>query len=170
MRSITLAASVLALTGLSAVPALAQQTTTADAETERQRGVVLECTGAADGLAAYVNLYENDKHGNYVQVILNDDPKLAKSREPNDVLDHGDVRAVLRIQGHRARVTGTAERVGKRKPVHEEYDDAGNHIVTDGYHRRLASDLVLTYRGASVPLSCAPAFFYSLQVTTTPTV
>ena len=63
-----------------------------------------------------------------------------------------------------------AHRVGKRKHVHEEYDDAGNHIVADGYHRRLANDLVLKYDGSTVPLTCAPAFRYDLQVTTTPTV
>lgn len=170
MRSITLAASALALAGFGAAPALAMQTTSESGDTVRQRGVVLECTGAADGLSAYVNLYENNTYTNYLQVVLDDDPELAASREPKDLLAEGRVQTGLRIDGDRARVIGTAERVGKRKRVHEEYDDAGNHIVSDGYHRRLASDLVLTYRGSTVPLICAPAFYYDLQVTTTPTV
>ncbi len=170
MRSITLAASVLALTGLGAAPALAMQTTPEGGDTVREHGVVLECTGEADGLSAYVNLYENSKYTNYLQVVLNDDPELAASREPKDLLANGEVRTAIRIDGHKARVTGTVERVGKRKAVHEEYDDAGNHIVADGYHRRLASDLVLKYDGSTVRLRCAPAFYYDLQVTTTPTV
>ncbi len=170
MRSIALAGSVLALTGLGVVPALASQAAPADAETQRERGIVLECTGEADGLAAYVNLYENDAYSNYFQVVLNDNPKLARSREPADILDKGDVRATIRIKGHKARVTGTAYRVGKKKHVHEEIEDAGNLVVSDGFHRRLKNDLVLSYRGTQVPLDCAPAFYYSLEVTTTPVV
>jgi hypothetical protein len=170
MRSITLATATLALTGLGVAPAVAQSTTAAQpSETERQRGVVLECRGAADGLSAYVDLYENDRHGNYFQVILDDDPDLAASRTPKDILDKGQVGAAIRIDGHKVRVTGTAHRVGKRKPVHEEVDDAGQHVVSDGFHRRLAHDLELTYRGTAVPLDCAPAFFYSLKVTSTDT-
>src|ERR1700754_634585 len=74
MRSIAVAGTVLALTGLGAAPALAHQTTRTAAETERQHGIVLECTGDADGLAAYVYLYENDKHVTYFQGIVDDDP------------------------------------------------------------------------------------------------
>ena len=170
MRSIALAGTVLALTGLGVAPALATQSAPDAGDTERQRGVVLECTGTADGLSAYVNLYENDAYTNYVQVVLNDDPRLARSREPADILSDGEVRAGVRIKGHKARVTGTAHRIGKRKPVHEEIEDAGNLVVSDGFHRRLRNDLALTYRGAKVPLSCAPAFYYDLEVTTTPVV
>jgi hypothetical protein len=168
MRTSTLAGAVLALTGLGAAPALAAHpTTAAEGDTVRQRGVVLECTGAADGLAAYVNLYENNRYANYLQVVLNDDPDLAASREPNDLLRKGEVRTGIRIDGYKARVAGTVQRVGKRKAVHEEIDDAGQHIVSDGYHRRLATDLQLTYRGTTVPLSCSPAFAYRLRTTTT---
>ncbi|GEP32352.1 hypothetical protein NSZ01_01200 [Nocardioides szechwanensis] len=139
------------------------------AEVVKEKGIVLECTGKADGLAAYVNLYENDTYSNYVQVILADDPELANSREPADILDAGQVRTGVRIAGKQARVRGTATRVGPKKHVHEEYDDAGQHIVADGFHRRLAYDLVLRYDGITVPLECAPAFYYSLNVTKTDT-
>jgi hypothetical protein len=135
----------------------------------KEKGIVLECTGKADGLAAYVNLYENDTYSHYVQVILADDPNLAKSREPADILDAGRIRTAVRIAGKQARVVGTATRVGPKKHVHEEYDDAGQHIVADGFHRRLAHDLVLRYDGITVPLDCAPAFYYSLNVTKTDT-
>ncbi|WP_180933300.1 hypothetical protein [Nocardioides ungokensis] len=56
----------------------------------------------------------------------------------------------------------------KRTPVHEEYDDAGEHITVDGYHRKLAKDLTLTWRHRTVQLSCDNAFFYDLQVTREP--
>ncbi|MDP2774162.1 MAG: hypothetical protein Q8O61_11460 [Nocardioides sp.] len=170
-------AATTALIGLGTTAAEARLGTTAAearvdtsrAEVVKEKGIVLECTGKADGLAAYVNLYENDTYSNYVQVILADDPRLAKSREPADILSDGKVRTGVRIAGKRARVTGTAKRVGPKKHVHEEYDDAGQHIVADGFHRRLAHDLRLRYDGITVPLTCAPAFYYSLNVTKTDT-
>ena len=168
MRSITLAGAALALTGLGAAPALASHpTTAAPTDTTRERGIVLECRGEAHGLSAYVDIYENNAYSNYFQVILDDDPKRAASREPKDLFEKGKVRGSIRIKGHKVRVTGDAHRVGKRKRVHEEIDDAGQHIVSDGFHRRLANDLVLTYRGTTVPLDCAPAFAYDLKVTKT---
>ena len=57
--------------------------------------------------------------------------------------------------------------VSQRTPVHEAMDDAGQHIVVDGFHRRLVNDLVLRYDGTRVPLTCAPAFAYRLTVTKT---
>ena len=164
-------AAATALIGLGS--ATAAEASPAPADTSRavaavkEKGIVLECTGKADGLSAYVNLYENDTYSNYVQVILDDDPELAKSREPADILDQGRIRTGVRIAGKPARVVGTAVRYGARKHVHEEYDDAGQHIVADGFHRRLGYELVLRYDGTAVPLRCAPAFYYSLNVTKT---
>ena len=143
--------------------------TTAAVETHTEKGIVLECTGEARGLSAYVNLYENDVFTNYVQVVLDDDPKRAASREPKDVWSDGQVSTWVTINGKRATITGTAGKVGKRTRVHEELDDAGNHIVSDGWHRRLKHDLTLRYAGRSVDLTCDPAFSYRLEVTKTPT-
>jgi len=168
MRSIALAGSVLALTGLGVAPALATTPATAPAPTEKERGFVLECTGEAGGLSAYVDVYENDRYQNYFQVVLNDNPRLAASREPKDLVDKGQVKGTIRIKGHKVRVTGSVKKVGKQIPVHEELDDAGYHVVSDGYHRKLRNDLVLTYRGTTVDLHCAPAFYYNLEVTKTP--
>ena len=127
----------------------------------------MECTGSRHGLDAYVSLYENDVYGNTVDVILDDDPAQAASRRPRDVLAGGEVRTGVTIAGHRARIRGTADRVGRRTPVHAVTDDAGQRIVVDGFHRRLATDLVLRYAATRVPLTCAPAFFYRLDVTKT---
>jgi len=161
--TLALASAVLVGLGLASTPA-----TAAPAETHTERGIVLECTGEVDGLSAYVNLYENDVYSNYVQVILDDDPERSASREPNDIWSEGEFSTSVRIDGRKARIRGDAHPVGRRKKVHEELDDAGYHVVSDGWHRRLANDVRLRYAGTTVPLTCAPAFRYRLQVTKTP--
>jgi hypothetical protein len=163
-----LALAATALTGLGALsPASGATMRATEPASTTERGVVMECTGSRHGLDAYVSLYENDVHGNTAQVILDDDPAKASSRQPRDVLAAGEVRTSVMTAGRRARIRGTAHRVGRRLPVHEVTDDAGQHIVVDGFHRRLATDLVLRYAGTRVPLTCASAFFYRLDVTRT---
>ncbi len=159
------AAGVLTAAPSSAAPALERSARTTTVE----RGVVLECTGSAHGTDAYVNVYENDRYANYLQVVLNDDPDLAASREPADLWRAGKVRGAIRVGGERAVVRGTAIRVGRPTRVHEELDDAGQHIVSDGVHRRLRTDLVLRYDGVRIPLTCDTAFAYRLTVTKTDT-
>lgn len=167
MRTPTIA--LLATSALIGLGATASPATAATATSEKERGVVLECTGSAHGLSVYTSLYENDRYGNTVQVILDDDPDLARSRNPkNDFLVGGTVKTGITIKGKRASISGTAVRVGPKKHVHEEMDDAGQHVVTDGFHRRLADDLVLRYGAKTVPLDCAPAFHYNLTVTKEP--
>ena len=134
-----------------------------------EKGIVLECIGETRGLSAYVNLYENNAYSNYVQVILNDQPTLAASREPKDIWSDGVVRTSVTIKGQKVKIVGSASKYGKRSPVREEIDDAGQHIVSDGWHRQLENDLTLTYAGTAVALTCAPEFFYKLEVTKTPT-
>jgi hypothetical protein len=168
MRTIThlaaLATSALIGLGAATGPASAAAPTT-----EQQRGIVVQCTGSVRGLSVYVDLYENNQHGNVVQVILNDNPQTAKSREPEqDFLNDGVLKTGITIKGKRVAISGTAERVGAKKPVHEVIDDGGEHIVSDGFHRRLATDLVLKYGQKTVPLDCAPAFYYQLTVTREP--
>ena len=165
MRTTTLALASAALVGLGLT---ASPATAGPAQTRTEKGIVLECTGQAGGLSAYVNLYENDVYSNYVQVVLNDNPRRAASREPRDLWSDGVVSTSVRIAGQWATITGDAHKTGGRTPVHEELDDAGHHIVSDGWHRRLATDVTLRYAGTTVPLTCAPAFFYKLEVTKTP--
>ena len=155
----------------AAAPSPAAQTgPTSAVETHLEKGIVLECTGEARGLSAYVNLYENDVFTNYVQVVLDDNPRLAASREPKNIWSDGVVRSSVTIKGKKATIVGSASKTGKRTPVHEEIDDAGNLVVSDGWHRRLENDLVLAYAGKTVELTCDPAFFYKLEVTKTPVV
>lgn len=179
--TVTTTLAALALTGSAAAtavqpldaaaPSSPQRSASAPTtEQHRERGFVLECTGTASGHSAYVNLYENDRFGHTVQIILDDDPERAGHREPADIVRGRTVSTSARVQGHPARVEGTVRRVGAKVAVHETHDDAGNHIEIDGTHRRLRTDLVLTHRGTSFPLTCSPAFAYDLRVATTPTV
>lgn len=163
-------AAVLALIGLS-TPAGAVDD--AASETHRERGYVLECTGhrltGDTSRTAYVSLYENSVHGNFVEIVLDGKPGRSASRQVPDIVDHGDVRVGATIRGARARVVGNLGRSDERTHVHEEIDDAGRHIVSDGTHRAVVSDLGLLYKRGNYQLVCDPAFYYNLLVTTTET-
>jgi hypothetical protein len=169
MHTLALAATA-ALIGLggAAHPASA----TSQPTTSHERGVVIECSGTVQGRDVHASLYENDTYANVLQILIgDDDQQLGGSREDRDgFVDHRQVRAALKVGGHRALVTGTARRVGDRIPVSEEYDDAGQHITTTGFHRSLDTDLALRWRGHTAPLDCATAFAYRLEVVKEPTV
>ena len=89
--------------------------------------------------------------GTCLQVVLGDpDAGNGRSKEvERQFLVDGKVRATITIDGAKAKIRGTAELVGKKKPVHEVHDDAGYLITVDGTHRRLATDLVLSYDGVA---------------------
>jgi hypothetical protein len=135
---------------------------------ERERGIVIECTGQAQGVQVWTSVYENRPYGNTVQVVIGDpDDGLDKARntEPGDrFLVDGVVQAWVKIDGKRAVIKGTAERYGERKKIYDEMDDGGNLIKTRGFHRQLHTELVATYAGKVVPLTCDPAFYYDLEV------
>jgi hypothetical protein len=165
------ALTTTALIGLgSAVPASAM---TADAvptsgtTTTIERGNVIECTGTLDGRPVHASLYENSRYTNVIQVLVGDDgDQVGNSREVAEgFLDHRAVRGSLRVGGKKAVVRGTAARIGKRIAVHDAFDDAGQHITVDGFHRRLATDLELRWGRRTTALTCDNAFFYRLQVT-----
>ena len=147
-----------------AAPAPAAQATTT---TTHEVGNVLECTGTIRGRAVWASLYENNTAGNIIQVVIgDDDDQVGGSREVADGFIHEkQVFGALRLDGKRVVIKGHASRFGKRIPVHDEFDDAGQHIVVDGFHRKLATDLTLTWRSRTKRLSCDNAFFYNLQVT-----
>lgn len=177
MRSIQLTIGSLAALATSALIGLAvaapANALLADAATpiattiSNERGNLLECTGTIKGRAVYASLYENNLYVNVIQILIGDDgDQVGGSREVEaGFIDHRQVRGSLRVDGRKAVVSGTATRVGKRIAVHEEHDDAGQLITIDGYHRRLANDLELTWAGRTKQLTCDNAFFYNLQVT-----
>ncbi|HEU4810638.1 MAG TPA: hypothetical protein VFT00_00725 [Nocardioides sp.] len=158
-------ATLIALGTAGPATSVTAEARAATSTTTHERGIVLECTGRLAGKHVFTSLYENDAYVNVIQVVIGDDGTGASREVERGFLDDGQVRGSVRVDGRRALVTGTAHRVGERLPVHEEYDDAGQHITVDGYHRRLANDLVLTYAGRTRPLTCDTAFAFNLQVT-----
>ena len=92
--------------------------------------------------------------------------EVGNAREVADGFIHEkQVHGSLKVGGKRVVIDGYASRHGKRLPIHEQYDDAGQHITADGFHRKLATDLTLTWRHRTTRLSCDTAFFYNLTVT-----
>ena len=161
-----------ALIGLgSAAPATSatadshRSASTTATTTTQERGIVIECSGKLGGKAVWTSLYENDQYVNVIQVVIGDDGTGNSREVEKGFLEDGKVRGSVRVAGTRALITGTAHRVGDRIAVHEEHDDAGQLITVDGFHRRLATDLVLKYGTRTRPLTCDPAFFFNLQVT-----
>jgi hypothetical protein len=169
MRTLQLTSGALAVLATSALigAGAAAPASAGTAATTTERGNVIECTGTIDDRSVYVSVYENDTYANVIQVLIGDDDhQVGSSREVADgFLDHGQVLGSLRVGKRKAVVSGSAVRVGKRIAVHEQYDDAGQLITVDGIHRRLRSDLELTWGRRTAPLSCDNAFFYRLRVT-----
>jgi hypothetical protein len=172
MHSTPLIMGALAVAATSALVGPGGAAHAGEPTTTRERGIVVECAGTVGGRSVYASLYENNHYGNELQIVIGDDDhQVGGSRRDRDgFLDHGRVTAAMKVGGKRALITGTARKVGDRIPVSDEYDDAGQHITATGFHRRLHTDLELTWRGRSVPLDCGNAFAYRLTVTKESTV
>ncbi|MGY2703595.1 MULTISPECIES: hypothetical protein [unclassified Nocardioides] len=162
-------AATAALIGLGTA---APTTQTTESTTTHERGIVVECSGTVQGRDVYASLYENNHFANVLQVLIGDDAQqVGGSRQDRDgFLGGGRVTAAMKVGGSRALISGTARKVGRNTPVHDEYDDAGQHITADGTHRLLDTDLDLTWRGRTVPLDCDTAFAYRLVVVRESTV
>jgi hypothetical protein len=144
----------------------------ATSTTTHERGIVVECTGTFGRRPVYTSLYENNAHGNVIQVLVGrDGHRVGGSRSDADgFLHHGRVRGAMKVGPGRAVVRGTAHAVGDPIPVSEEHDDAGEHITATGTNRSLATHLRFVWQDRRVPLTCATAFRYDLQVTRESTV
>ncbi len=168
IRGFAAAGLATALVGgiATTAPALA-----AAPEWKSERGIVIECTGDAHGVQVWTSVYENQRYGNTVQVVIGDpDDGNGNLRETDEkFLVDGAVKASVKVDGKKAVIKGTAVRYGARSRVYEEYGDAGFLIKTRGFHRQLRTDLVATYAGKVVPLTCDPAFYYDLEVKKIPT-
>jgi len=171
MRSYQLITGVLAAVATSSLIGSGSAAQAGEPTTTNEKGTVLACSGTWRGEHVYSSLYENNTYGNTIQVVIGDGDVAGGSRDTTrDFVDGRTVRGVLKLDGRRALIEGRAHTVGKKTAVHEEHDDAGQHITVDGTHRRLASKLRLTWKGTTVPLDCAESFAYDLQVTKESTV
>jgi hypothetical protein len=167
-RGLAVAGALVA--GLAGTVLTGAVTTSAHAaaapEWKSERGIVVECTGKAQGLKVWTSVYENQRYGNTVQVVIGgpDEGNGASRNSKEKFLVDGVVTASVKVDGKKAVVKGTAERYGARSKVYDEHTDAGFLIKTRGFHRQLHTDLVATYAGKVVPLTCDPAFYYDLEV------
>lgn len=164
---LALAAVATAIVGLGS-PATALTADAPASETTRERGVVLDCSGTYRGEEVYVSVYENDTYANVFQVVVGEDGGVSRESEQGFV-EKKQVRATIKLDGRKVLVSGTAKPYGKKISVHEEHDDAGQHIVVDGVHRKLRTDLTMRWKGRTVDLTCGDAFRYDLEVTKTDT-
>lgn len=136
--------------------------------TQQQTGIVVEASGAYEGHDALVLLYENDRYGNSLQVVL--DPEndvLGWTEQAAPFVVDGRVDVTVMIDGRPARLTGTVVETGRPSRVVEPQQDGGEQIVTRGEQTQLDADLVLEYAGATIDLDAAPAFAFDLDVRST---
>ncbi|WTW98425.1 hypothetical protein OG216_36080 [Streptomycetaceae bacterium NBC_01309] len=190
------AVGAVAVLAVAAVPATATATAQA-AEAQRgvpssttiQRGHALACEGTADGVSVTVDLYENSLHGAHAGIFVETAEGAYRGGfGPQDtrMFRYGRVSAKIALEpaeeedaaaqaptaagavGAVADVGGTYARTGRPERVHEEIEDAGRIIVTDGLNQQLRTDVSVSVLGRDVPLSCGTAFAFDLLVRTYP--
>lgn len=164
-------AAVLGTVAL-ATPAGAQDdTTTGEGSTTRERGLVVECSGTWRDQPVLVTVHED--HPDLRELVLavgKDDEEVVKVRTPGHrLVRHRGLRETGWLGGRRFDLDGVVVRDGEPVEVHEEHDDAGQHVVVDGVHHPLAATLTLTWRHRATTLGCADAYRYDLTVTRTGT-
>ncbi len=133
---------------------------------EQERGIVLEGTGEAGGLAVSATVYENDRYGNSVQVVLGnpDDDRIGYAEQEQAFLVDGHLAATVEIDGRTAVLSGTVVPSGRPERLVDPGQDAGEQRVVRGTHTALVTDVALTFDGTTVPLQFSPAFAYDLEV------
>ncbi|HSA51448.1 MAG TPA: hypothetical protein VLH10_15250 [Yinghuangia sp.] len=141
-----------------------------------ERGHALSCSGAAEGVSAYVELYENSAYGAHANVVVetpSGEYGGGFGPETTSLFKRGSVQADVEIgplgeepAGDRYTlvVEGTYERAGRPERVDEVIEDAGQRIVTKGRKSPLAAQVSVTVLGKTVPLSCDTAFAFDLVV------
>ncbi|MGZ4498381.1 MAG: hypothetical protein ACXVWZ_12990 [Nocardioides sp.] len=168
MRTHPTTIGTLAVVATSALIGLGGAAQARDTTTAHERGHVLECTGTSHGKHVYASLYDNDAFENVLLILVGNRHQLGRDRHDAEPYVQGRrVLAAMRIGGSPAVVRGTAVKHGPKRPVHEEFDDAGQHLVIDGFQKKLRTDLTFTWRGTTVPLTCSPAFAFNLHSTRT---
>ena len=139
----TLTAAFLTATALmvGSAPASAMQADDfGPATTERERGIVLECRGEAGGSRPTRASTRTTGTGTSCRSCSATPTPATAGRRSRSARcwRTAAVRGTITIDGAKARIRGTAVKVGKKKPVHEVHDDAGYLITVDGTHKRLA--------------------------------
>ncbi len=128
---------------------------------EHQAGKVME--GTADGVM--VTVYENSMYGSSIQVVLGDpdEENFGYVEQAGPFVHDGVLDVTIDVKGTPVRLHGTVTETGRPEKIRESYQDAGQQIVDKGTHTQLATDVDVTIRGTSAPVSFAPAFAYDLE-------
>jgi len=151
--------------------AVAQSTTSAvstesvsPVSVERQAGVVMEGTADA-GESVMVTVYENSRYGSSIQVVLGDpdDENFGYVEQPGAFIHDGVLDVTIDVKGTPVTLRGSVVETGRPEKIREAYQDGSQQIVDTGTHAQLATDVTVTVRGASAPVSFAPAFAYDLE-------
>ncbi len=131
----------------------------------RERGLVLEGTGTWRGQPVQVFVYENQKYGNSLQIVIGDpDGKHAiGSGEGRDayVID-GVLNVGLDVDGDLAVVKGSVTESGDPKPVEESAPD-GELVTASGTHTPLLVEATFEYRGETIDLNFAKGYEFDLE-------
>lgn len=131
----------------------------------RERGIVLEGRGTWRGQPVTVFVYENQEHGNSLQIVVGDpDGKHAISvgQGRDAYVVDGVLNVGLDVDGDLAVVEGSVTESGHPEPVTEPAPD-GDLVTAAGKHTRLLVDATFEYRGTIVDLTFTEAFAYDLE-------
>lgn len=134
---------------------------------ETERGIVLEGTGSWQGQDVMVTVYENQRYGNSVQLVVGDPDAggaigYVESTDPF-VVD-GELSVEVEVDGRTAVLAGTVTEAGRPERIHDALQDGGEQINSRGTHTALAVDATLELGGAEAALTFSPAFAYDLEV------
>lgn len=135
------------------------------APTTSERGIVLEGTGTWRGRPVAIFVYENQRYGNSLQMVIGDPDGdhaigAGEGRDPyviDGVLDVG-----LEVDGDLAVVRGSVIESGDPRPATGS-DTDGELVATTGTHTPLLVEATFDYRGETVDLRFATSFAYDLE-------
>jgi hypothetical protein len=146
---------------VGAPPPAAAQKAEKPVTIEHQRGIVIEGTAVLNGEPVGISLYENQLHGDVLQVFFPETDEVGALEQGPFVVD-GRVDVTLDVDGRTVRLAGVVTETGETKVV-EPVQDNGEQQVTKGTHTVLDADLALTVGRYSVPLE-TNGFAFDLDV------
>lgn len=137
--------------------------------TVTERGIVLEGKGTWRGQPVTVHVYENQRFGNSLQIVVGDPDgrhEIAAGEGRHAYVIDGVLNVGLDVDGDLAVVKGTVKENGPAAPATETAPD-GELLSSRGTHTPLLVEATFEYRGQTVNLEFPKAFEYDLESTRT---
>jgi hypothetical protein len=168
----TLAVVTLGAAALISLPA------SATSQPVDEVGYLAECSGAADGYTATVNLFQTSAQGGFVEAsgfIETPDGStlLVTGFTDGDLIfdDNGTIDIVLTLVDEEtqepagsAPVSGTYTVSGTPTRVHEVINEGEEIVITVGTHTPLSVDVTFEYADTTIALECENAFAFEHRV------